>query len=236
MIYWTSACLLGFLGSFHCAVMCGPIVLACTSTKRFNTTFFIKQLVYNSGRISTYIVIGSLIGLLGKGLYLAGVQQFVSVLSGVLLAVLYFVHKVFRHTPKFNLMINQLTSVLRRSIAPYIKSSSPFSKFMTGAINGLLPCGLVYVAAAGALATGGLFYGGIYMLCFGLGTLPMMMFIGVTSKILSISIRQKINKAIPLLVVSMALLMVVRGMNLGIKYISPQIVVEEDHTVTQCGR
>lgn len=236
MIIWTSAFLLGFLGSFHCAVMCGPIVLVCSDTRGFSIPFFTKQLMYNLGRILTYIVIGGFIGLLGKGLYLAGIQQFVSIISGVLLAVLYFGPKLFGRTFKFNFAIGKLTSVLKRLIMPYIKSSSLLSKFMMGTVNGLLPCGLVYVAAAGALATGDLYSGGIYMLCFGLGTLPMMLFVGISSKILSISIRAKINKAIPLLVFSMALLMVVRGMNLGVKYISPQIISTKTHTITECGR
>lgn len=103
-------------------------------------------------------------------------------------------------------------------------------------INGVLPCGLVYIAAAGALATGTVFHGSLYMFSFGLGTLPMMLFIGFTSKILSISIRSKINKAIPLLVVSMSILMIVRGMNLDIKYISPKITSDKTATIRTCGK
>ena len=88
-------------------------------------------------------------------------------------------------------------------------------------LNGLLPCGLVYMAIAGAIGTGGIVEGSLYMFLFGLGTIPMLLAISLAGNILSLTVRNNINKLIPVLVVIVGLLFILRGLSLGIPYLSP---------------
>lgn len=229
MIFWASAFLLGFLGSFHCAVMCGPLVVAVAQRDKTSNLFhtIVKPLVYNSGRIITYMILGAVVGLLGKGMMISGLQQFVSILSGVVLLAIYFVPRWSKKSPALHSIFGKLTSSLRKNIQPYFKTPTTYARFVMGMINGLLPCGLVYVAAAAALATGSPVYGLLYMLSFGVGTLPMLLAIHFSSQKIGPIIGAKMQSAIPYLVVCMSLVFILRGMNLGIKYLSPQITPQE---------
>ncbi len=95
------------------------------------------------------------------------------------------------------------------------------SLFFIGMLNGLLPCGLVYMAIAGAIGTGGVAEGSLYMILFGLGTIPMLLSISLAGNIMSIAVRKRINKLIPVLVVIVGVLFILRGLSLGIPYLSP---------------
>ena len=105
--------------------------------------------------------------------------------------------------------------------------------FLIGLLNGLLPCGLVYMAIAGALATGNILYSSLFMACFGLGTLPAMMTMSFAGSFVSLGMRNKIKKSVPYIVGFMGILLILRGMNLNIPYLSPAIgmhkVVEACH-------
>ena len=92
---------------------------------------------------------------------------------------------------------------------------------LLGLLNGLLPCGLVYVAGAGATATGDLFQGALYMLAFGIGTVPMMLAISLSKRLVPFSLRMKLLKAVPVAVFLLASLLILRGMELGVPYVSP---------------
>jgi len=103
------------------------------------------------------------------------------------------------------------------------KQTSLISLFLIGVLNGFLPCGFVYVGLGGALSTGSAFNGMLFMLMFGLGTLPLMFITSIAGNFVDLSVRRKLSKPVPVFAVILALIFILRGMNLGIKYISPSL-------------
>lgn len=218
MELWT-AFLLGLVGSLHCAGMCGPLALALPQAGRSASGFFVGRLAYNLGRLATYCGLGLLFGLLGKSLALAGIQRWVSIALGVaLLAGLFASRKLALWRP-----VNALVEQLKSRMGALLRRRSLDALLVLGLLNGLLPCGLVYVACAGATATGDLFIGALYMLAFGAGTVPMMLAISLSGKLVPVALRLKLLKAVPLAVFILGTLLILRGMSLGIPYVSPDL-------------
>lgn len=213
----------GLVSSLHCMGMCGPIVLALPTKNALNA------ILYNLGRIATYTVLGTVFGLFGKGLYLAGIQQHLSIFLGLLIILMVFLPKVRLS------FLDRFTSRLRQWFTPFFKRKNAFALFMIGVLNGLLPCGMVYVALLGAVAMSGVAAGAGYMALFGLGTLPMMLAIGFSKKLFKPHFRLKINKLIPVLALCIGALFIVRGMNLGIAYLSPK-AEKQAKTMSCCGK
>jgi uncharacterized protein len=195
----------GLVSSLHCMGMCGPIALALPTKNALNA------ILYNLGRIATYAVLGTVFGLFGKGLYLAGIQQHLSIGLGLLITVMVFLPKVRLS------FVDRFTSRLRQWFMPFFKRKNAFALFMIGVLNGL-----VYVALLGAVAMSGVAAGAGYMALFGLGTLPMMLAIGFSKKLFKPNFRLKINRLIPIMALCIGALFIVRGMNLGIAYLSPK--------------
>jgi len=179
---WWTALLLGLAGSIHCIGMCGPIAMALPLTAREKTIVVVQSLLYNFGRITTYALMGFLFGLMGWGVALVGYQNLLSIGIGmVLLVAALFTLSLDRKlltqpffTRFFNLIKNKLSQLLT------IRGQG--SAFRIGLLNGLLPCGLVYIALAGSVATGNHFKGALYMATFGLGTIPLMLSVMVFGK------------------------------------------------------
>lgn len=169
-----SALLLGLAGSLHCVLMCGPIALALPLSQAERSMVLLKTLLYNFGRITTYIFMGLVFGLMGWGIALAGYQSAISISLGVLLILMVlFSITIEKRINKFPI-INKGVGQLKKLIAKTFKRNTLLANYKLGLLNGLIPCGLVYVALAGALASGGVFEGALYMFFFGLGTLPLM--------------------------------------------------------------
>ncbi len=203
-----AALLTGLFGSLHCLGMCGPLVMALPQSSGW------RAVLYHSGRISAYAGMGIVIGLFGRGLNLAGFQQSVSIVSGIL--VLLFGLGLLRKKsswPPFFMKLYQR----------WMQANDLGSVLLLGLLNGLLPCGMVYVAMAGALVEQDAWAGGMYMLVFGAGTLPMMLGISWSKHLWSLELRRKLNKAIPVFTLFIGVLFILRGLNLGIPYISPKI-------------
>jgi uncharacterized protein len=218
MDYWT-AFILGLVGSLHCAGMCGPLALALPGAATSSARFMLGRAAYNLGRIVTYCAMGVVFGLFGKTLLLAGVQRWVSISLGVVLIVGLFTSRKLALWKPVTLLVNQLKS----RMSGLLRQRSLVSVGALGLLNGLLPCGLVYVAAAGATATGHIVNGAIYMAAFGAGTLPMMLAIGLGGKLVPLSFRLKMRTAIPVSVFLLGTLLILRGMSLGIPYVSPDL-------------
>jgi hypothetical protein len=218
MELWT-AFILGLVGSLHCAGMCGPLALALPNAGRNALAYFAGRMSYNLGRLVTYCVLGLIFGLLGKSLALAGVQRWVSIALGVaLLAGLFVSRKLALWRP-----MTALVERLKSAMGALLRRRSLDALLVLGLLNGLLPCGLVYVACAGATATGALFNGALYMLAFGAGTVPMMLAISLSGKLVPFPLRLKLLKAVPLAVFILGTLLILRGMSLGIPFISPDL-------------
>jgi sulfite exporter TauE/SafE len=216
-LIWT-AFLLGLVGSLHCAVMCGPLVLAVGNVPCARHPFATSRFVYNLGRLATYCLIGLLFGAVGKTFILAGVQRWLSLAAGaaILIGLLLSTRFALR-TPSAKLVLN-LKSLFNR----VLQRRTLASQFLLGAFNGLLPCGLVYVAAAGAATTLSPIGGALHMAVFGVGTLPMMLGLGIASNRLRF-ISLRFQKMVPICVTLVAMLLLLRGMALGIPYLSPDL-------------
>lgn len=213
------AFILGLFGSLHCAGMCGPLTIALPTAKPSFGSFVSGRLAYNLGRIVTYCCLGLLFGLAGKALWIAGLQRWLSIGVGTLLLTGLFASRRLILRQPVTVIVEQL----KRRMSFLMRRRSQLSLGLLGLLNGLLPCGLVYVAAAGALATGGVLKGAGYMFLFGLGTAPMMLAISLSGSLFPISLRLKLRRAIPVSVFILATLLILRGMSLGIPYVSPDL-------------
>jgi uncharacterized protein len=216
-----SAFFLGLAGSFHCAGMCGPIAIALPLYGHSLPRKFFGGVLYNLGRTATYGLMGALFGAIGQGFHLMGFQQVVSIVMGGGMIILAIFPRLFRSrydSQKHSFgWIGQLKTLFRRLFS--VRSFR--SLFFIGLLNGLLPCGLVYIALAGAIASGTVVSGAFYMILFGLGTIPMLLFIAIMGNVISISLRHRINKLIPILVILVGIFFILRGLNLNIPYLSP---------------
>ncbi len=216
--YWT-AFVLGLIGSVHCAGMCGPLALALPQSGNARWHFVAGRVAYNVGRTITYCLLGTVFGLVGKSFLLIGLQRWVSIGLGVLLlAGLISSRKLSLWRP-----LTALVSTVTSQISSRLRRRSAASLLQLGLLNGLLPCGLVYVACAGAAATGGLLSGTGYMAAFGLGTVPMLLSISLSGSLVPLAFRAHLRKAIPVAVFCVAALLILRGMSLGIPYLSPDL-------------
>lgn len=233
MEIWT-ALTLGFLGSFHCIGMCGPIALALPGTANSKILFATNRLSYNIGRITTYALIGLLFGLLGKGFAMAGLQKSLSVALGIFVLVMAFLPAAFSQSVNPAGKLGRLVRWLKQKMQVQFRRRSHLSVYTIGILNGLLPCGLVYLAAAGAVTQPTPWMGALYMAAFGAGTLPAMLILAFAGNFLSIHWRNGIRKAMPLATVIIGLLLIVRGLELGIPYLSPVLALVEKG-MTMCG-
>ena len=210
---------LGLLGSLHCAAMCGPLMLALPGRAAGPGRFLAGRVVYQLGRVLTYGLLGLAAGLVGKSLFLAGLQRWLSIVLGVAVLAGFLVSKkVALAAP-----VVRLVTILKTAMAAQLRRRDFSSLALLGLLNGLLPCGLVYVALAGAAARGGLWDAVLFMAAFGLGTLPLLLAISLSGKLLPVSLRLKLRGAIPAGVCALALLLILRGLELGIPYVSPAL-------------
>lgn len=219
MLIWT-AFIVGLFGSFHCVGMCGPIAL--TIPAAVGGSKWRNALLYNSGRAITYSVLGLIVGAAGYVINLSIHQGIVSVISGILLLTGFFFlaseNKITRFVQKWRLM-----KLVRKSIGSLFAKRTAFSVFLIGMLNGLLPCGFVYVALAGALAYGDIFYSALFMFFFGAGTIPALFAVSLMGGFVSLKFRTAFKKMYPAVVTLMGMLLILRGLNLGIPYVSPQL-------------
>ncbi len=226
---------MGLLGSFHCVGMCGPLALSLPVKQDNDWAKFSGALVYNLGRVVTYAAFGFVFGIIGRSVALFGYQQWLSISLGLL--IIFFViipkrissFKTYRFIPAF-------FEKLRSALGKLFLKKNISSLFSIGLLNGLLPCGLVYMAAAVAVSAGNVMGSIFFMAFFGLGTLPMMWSIAFFGNYVSISIRQKIRKAYPYMMMMMACLLILRGMGLGIPYVSPKFDIEKKAIQSCCAK
>jgi len=221
MEIWTGF-IVGLLGSVHCVGMCGPIAVALPVLGETQFQIIMGRTLYNLGRIITYSLLGALFGLFGSRLILFGLQQNLSILLGSIILLYIILPRKWKAKIFDTTFYIRIKTFLISRFAILISKKSISSLFIIGLFNGLLPCGFVYVGIAGAASTADWLHGSAYMALFGLGTFPIMFAASILGKIINMNIRQRINKLIPALTVVLALLFILRGLNLGIPYISPK--------------
>ena len=214
-----SALVLGLMGSFHCAGMCGPIALSLPLGGNNIYRKIFGGTLYNIGRTITYGIMGAFFGLIGQGFHMVGFQKWVSIVMGSLMILSIFIPSVFQ-----NLNAGKglpFAASVRKGISKMFAKQSLSGLFIIGLLNGLLPCGLVYLAIAGAIGTANTFQGVLFMVAFGLGTLPLMLAISLAGNLVTLQLRNRINKIIPYIVVVVGIIFILRGLSLGIPLVSP---------------
>lgn len=229
-----SAFIFGLLGSFHCVGMCGPIAFMLP-VDRSNSFRKVSQITtYHIGRLLAYALIGLMFGLVGKGLYLFGFQQQLSIVIGAAMIVLVLIpaHKLNRF--KISQPIYQLISKVKSALGKSLKKKTADTFLTIGFLNGFLPCGLVYMAVFGSLVSANALEGSMYMILFGIGTIPLMTSAIYLGKFLNATIKQRIQKAIPVFVIIIGILFILRGLGLGIPYISPKPMVDMATSSMNC--
>lgn len=219
------AFMIGLLGSVHCIGMCGPLAFGVPSLKQGWFYLTVDKLSYQFGRIISYCLLGVLIGLVGRQIWLAGIQQGVSIFSGVLI-LLAAASRIFKIAIKSsgNILLQPFHALFGYAL------KHRANHLIIGLVNGLLPCGFVYLALAGALNTGSVSSAAGYMFWFGLGTTPLMFIAALSVGFTSTMFRQRINKVVPYLMLFLGAWFILRGMELNIPYLSPA----KASTVMEC--
>lgn len=231
MSFLLTAFLLGLAGSLHCVGMCGPLALALPSKTGHGWPGLAgSRMLYNTGRITTYCALGALFGWLGRTFSLAGWQQTLSIVIGsVMVAGVVFKPAIVQGLPAPRIL-TQWIGFLKSALSRQLTRTHPLAFFTFGLLNGLLPCGLVYVALGGAALAGHHIQDGVfYMAAFGLGTLPAMFAISISGGLVGPLIRQRLQTIIPVFLLSVGILFILRGMSLGIPYISPDLSQPAGH-------
>jgi sulfite exporter TauE/SafE len=218
---------MGFVGSMHCIGMCGPLIMAVPFAKLSGFKKFFSIIQYHLARSIAYGFIGAIVGVAGWQVYLSGYQNEISILSGVLILVVTLFPFVFKYKISNVIPISMVSHLYSR----VLKMNSIFHFIFLGFINGLLPCGLVYSALIAAVSMGSIETSFMYMFYFGMGTLPAMYLISVSGNFLQLFFKSHYRWAVPFIVSMVAVLLILRGLSLGIPYISP--IIHTDGNV-QC--
>ena len=229
-----SALIFGLLGSFHCIGMCGPIAFMLPVDREKPIKRFLQIVSYHLGRLFTYSLIGLLFGFLGKGFYFFGFQQQLSIIVGLLMILVILFPKILQRL-SLSKKISTVILKIKNSLGKELRKKGNDTFFTIGFLNGFLPCGLVYMAIFGALTTSNAFTGSLYMFLFGIGTIPLMTAFVYLGNFTKGNFKKNIQKAIPVMVVFIGALFIVRGLGLGIPFLSPSPVLEiAAETVKSC--
>ncbi len=229
-----SAIIFGLLGSFHCIGMCGPIAFMLPVDRSNSIRKVIQIITYHIGRMLAYAIIGLTFGLVGKSLYIFGLQQQLSIGIGILMIVVVLIPAQLFNKYNFSKPIYKLISKVKSALGKALKKKTNDTFLTIGFLNGFLPCGLVYMAVFASLATGSALQSSLYMILFGLGTVPLMTSAIYLGKFLNTTIKQRITKAIPVFIVIIGLLFILRGLGLGIPLLSPPPLTEMTSSEINC--
>jgi len=229
--FFVPAFLLGLLGSVHCVGMCGPIAMALPVHQFDTQGKLLRYALYHIGKILSYTLLGAIVGSVGAGFLLMGVQQWLSISIGVLMIL--FVLFSGNYFSSFSIGIfAKLNGWIKAQFSGFIQQKTLSSFWFIGLLNGLLPCGLVYAGLAGALATFSVAGAAGFMFFFGLGTVPLLLMFTMYANATGFKTMRAFQKAVPVVLIAMGILLVLRGLNLDIPFISPQLAVPDSAAAT----
>lgn len=215
--------LVGLLGSVHCIGMCGPLVMALPISQKTNLHKTIALVLYHLGKISSYTILGVLFGLLGSQFPVFGLQQNLSIVIGIII-LLYVLYVYVLKSKHIQIgLLHRLYNVIVKILSKLFKQESWSTFLWIGMLNGLLPCGMIYLALTSAMATQNILEGGLLMAFFGLGTAPALIMVAIVGQFMGIVFRRNVQKLLPVFLFSMGLLLILRGLGLGIPFISPHV-------------
>jgi len=226
--------IIGILGSLHCLGMCGPLVLAFPVSNKSNTMIAIEDILYNTGRILTYAILGALAGTVGASFRFAGIQEISSIILGILIILSVLLPLGFKSRLTGNKFIRGISDKFKDTFSRSMRKNSTGSYLIIGLLNGLLPCGLVYVALTASISGREFTDSILFMLLFGLGTLPMMFAVFFGKQIIPNSFRVRALKIVPYAIIVIGIVLILRGMSLGIPYLSPALPDKVGHQAECC--
>lgn len=221
-----AAITLGLIGSMHCIGMCGPLILAVPGIASTRWRFIVEKTIYTFGKALIYGIMGTIIGFVGKR-FMMNFQQDFSIILGVAILITVAIPFALKSEPKKYSPLNYLYVFIKQIFSSLMKKRGNLSLFVMGMLNGLLPCGLVYTALIGAAVVADVWQSALFMVVFGLGTMPALLVVALTGEMISVKFRSLLTRAIPLFSIVLAVILILRGMNLGIPLISPKVT----HTV-----
>lgn len=219
MLY--SAFILGLLSSLHCIGMCGPIAMMLPIDRNDPAKKTLQIFTYHIGRLTAYGTLGLLFGIMGKGLHLAGFQQEMSIIAGIIMICIVMIPERLFSKYNFSKPVYKIISKVKTGLGVQFRKRSYKALFITGLLNGFLPCGLVYAALFGAITMQSEMLGTLYMLLYGLGTVPLMSAVVYASTLLKNPLRNSFSKIVPYAAVFIGMLFIVRGLGLDIPNLSP---------------
>ncbi|MFY7899957.1 MAG: sulfite exporter TauE/SafE family protein [Chitinophagaceae bacterium] len=223
---------IGFLSSLHCVGMCGAIAFALPIHYLPKHLQWFGMIVYHFGRVFTYSILGFLFGNIGRLFFIGGIQQLMSISLGIIvLMVLGLSYFKTKHKKKQTSFLQKLQLAIQNMITQQIQKKQVLGMFVVGSLNGLLPCGLVYFALTGAMAIGSIFSSTLFMTGFGLGTLPAMILFTYFGYKINIQVRNIFKQSVPFIMATMAILLIVRGLNLNIPFLSPVLINMAEKTI-----
>ena len=229
MMYYLSGFLVGIMGSLHCLGMCAPLSMVMGNKK-----FLKGKLIYNSGRVVTYAILGLFVGLLGQLIAYGGLQQVLSVFAGLFLLTFAVMPYLAKKIESGSSLASKLVIWLKSKMGLFLKKPGYSSSFTVGMLNGILPCGLVYLALAGAALAGSMEGGMVYMIFFGLGTFPMMLLAASIGKFFQQKFSFNLIKIYPYFLAVLGIFFIIRGLDLGIPMVSPSLLMGADASITDC--
>lgn len=215
----------GLFGSLHCVAMCGPLVMSLPLSQHSVWFAFIQRLLYQVGRILTYMTFGLLFGWLGQNFSLLGWQQGISIATGIILLMIAFAHFSKKRITAVERWQLKLIGPLANRMGKLLVK--PYGGFFAGMLNGVLPCGMVYLALAGAVNSNSAVGGAEFMLFFGLGTTPLMLTAAVAGMFFRKWAQVRFSKVLPYLTLCMGIWFLLRGAELDIPFLSPKIEVTD---------
>lgn len=227
---YTMALLMGFTGSLHCAGMCGPIVWVMPFQVFSGVKKALALGLYHLGRISVYAMLAAILHSF-RSLFNPQIQQYISIILGALLLVIGILTFIPNHTAKLKLPWAEL---VKKQLGHVIGRPGLGMITLAGVLNGLLPCGLVYMALSASLTSATAPQAVAMMYVFGIGTLPMLLSITLLKNKLSLLRTAHVRKLVPVIVFAFGGLFLLRGMNLGIPYLSPKVVVAQGEIRSCC--
>lgn len=222
-IFISTAFFLGFAGSLHCFSMCSPISIIMLTEKKISFKILLNNLLYQIGRLTSYIILGILFSFLGKSFSLIGLHKIISLLLGLFIILYIFYFKLYINIRFINIFYIKFINFFQKKLICFLKKKNLFSAFLIGILNGLLPCGLLYLAITTSISMGDIINGIYFMLFFGIGTIPIMLTSLLLGNIIKINLINNnfIKYITPILLFFMSILLFLRGLGLGIPYISP---------------
>lgn len=212
---------MGLLGSIHCVGMCGPLAMSLPLGDKHGFEKGIAMVLYHIGKMTSYAILGIVFALLGSQFPMYKLQHNLSIVIGLVM-VLYVLY-VFVLKPKHFVNLNFLYLPIAGLLSMLFKKKGTALFLLIGFFNGLLPCGMVYLALTSALATQHVLQGGLLMLFFGWGTVPALLLVSYGGQFIRVSRRKKLQSWLPIFIITMGLFLIIRGLNLGIPYLSPLI-------------